>query len=78
MKYRIEMQTLAGRYVVALKDPETGDLLKTLVVNASAAEMLRLYRDGLEVSTISEMLSQKYGIPADRIHADVEAFLGQF
>ena len=40
MKYRIEMQPLAGRYVVALKDPETGDLVKTFAVNASAAEMM--------------------------------------
>ena len=78
MKYLIEMQPLAGRYVVALKDPETGDLLKTLVVNASAAEMLRLYREGLGASAIAETLSQKYDIPAERIQADVEAFLGQF
>lgn len=71
------MQSLAGRYVVALKDPETGDLLKTLVVNASAADILRLYRDGLDVSAIANTLSQRYGIPPERIHADAEAFLGQ-
>ena len=78
MKYRIEMQPLAGRHVVAMKDPDTGDLLKTLVVNASAAEMLRLYLEGFDVSAIADTLSRKYGVPADRIHADVEAFLGQF
>ncbi|MBR4228774.1 MAG: PqqD family protein [Bacteroidales bacterium] len=77
MKYRIEMQPLAGRYVVALKDPETGDLVKTFAVNASAAEMIRLYQDGLDVAAIADTLSQKYGVPADRIHADAEALLGR-
>ena len=42
MKYRIEMQPLAGRYVVAFKDPGTGCLAKTVVLNGSAAEMLRM------------------------------------
>ena len=77
MKYRIEMQPLAGRYVVALKEPETGNLMKTFVVNSSAAEMLRLFRDGLGVSAIAETLSQKYGVPVERIRADVEALLNQ-
>lgn len=75
MKYRIEIASLAGRYVVALKDPETGDLVKAFAVNASAAEMLLLYRDGADVSTIARTLSEKYGVPADRVRADVEALL---
>ena len=77
MKYRIEMQPLAGRYVVALKEPETGNLMKTFVVNSSAAEMLRLSRDGLGVSAIANTLSQKYGVAVERIRADVEALLNQ-
>ena len=75
MKYRIEIASLAGRYVVALKDPGTGDLVKTFAVNASAAEMLLLYRDGADVSTIARTLSDKYGVPADRVRADAEALL---
>ena len=49
MKYQIEMEPLAGRHVVALKDSETGDLVRVFVVNASAAEMLLLYRNGLDI-----------------------------
>lgn len=77
MKYRIEIAPLAGRYVVALKDPDTGDLMKTFAVNASAAEMLLLYRDGADVSTIARTLSDKYGVPADRVRADAEALLSR-
>ena len=77
MKYRIEIAPLAGRYVVALKDPETGDLVKALAVNASAAEILRLYRDGADVDTIAQTLSDKYGVPADRVRADAEVLLAK-
>lgn len=77
MKYRIEMQPLAGRYVVALKDPETGDLVKTFAVNASAAEMIRLYRDGLDIEAIAQTLSDKYGVSIDRVRVDAEALLGK-
>lgn len=71
------MQPLASRYVVALKDPDTGDLVKTLVVNASAAEMIRLYRDGMDIPAIANNLSNKYGVPAERILADARALIGR-
>ena len=77
MKYRIEIAPLAGRYVVALKDPDTGDLVKAFAVNASAAEMLSLYRDGADAATIAQTLSDKYGVPIDRVRADAETLLAK-
>ena len=75
MKYQIEMQPLAGRYIVALKDPETGDLVKVFDVNASAAEMLQLYREGLDIEAITRVISDKYGVPSALVRADAEALL---
>lgn len=75
MKYQIEMQPLAGRFVVALKDPETGDLIKVFVVNASAAEMLQLHRDGHDIDAITRIISEKYGVPSEHVRADAEALL---
>ena len=75
MKYQIEMQSLAGRYVVALKDPETGDLVKVFTVNASAAEIIQLYRDGLDVDAITRVISEKYGVSSDLVRTDAEALL---
>lgn len=75
MLYRIEMQHLAGRYVVALKSLKTGDLLKVFSVNASAAEILRLFQDGMEIPTIAQTLSEKYGVPMARILSDTESLL---
>ena len=75
MKYRIEMQPLAGRYVVALKDIKTGDLVKVLAVNATSAEIIRLLRDGFDFPAIVDALHQKYGVPEEQLHADVEALL---
>ncbi len=77
MKYRIEIQPLAGRYVVALKDPATANLVKALSVNGSAAEILRLFRDGMDISTIAKTLSEKYGVPAERVSADAKTVLEQ-
>ena len=75
MKYQIEMEPLAGRYVVALKNPETGDLVKVFAVNASAAEMIQLYRDGLDTEAISRVISEKYGVHFSRVRTDAEALL---
>lgn len=75
MKYQIEMAPLAGRYVVALKKPESGDLVKVFTVNASAAEMIRLYRDGLDVEVIARVISEKYVVPFTRVRTDVEELL---
>lgn len=73
MKYRIEMQPLAGRYVVAFKDPDTGDLVKALALNHTAAEMLRLYVEGKDIQSIATTLSEKYGAPVGQIAADASA-----
>ena len=77
MKYQIEMEPLAGRHVVALKDSETGDLVRVFVVNASAAEMLLLYRNGLELNDITRIISEKYGVPSDRVRTDAESLLSK-
>lgn len=75
MKYQIEMEPLAGYYVVALKDPETGNPVKVFTVNASAAEMIRLYRDGSDIEAIARVISEKYGVPSDLVRTDAEALL---
>lgn len=77
MKYRIEILPLAGRYIVALKNPDTGDLMKTLTVNATAAEIIRLYDEGMDIPTIARTLSEKYGVPVDRIHIDAESVIAK-
>lgn len=73
MKYQIEIEPLASRFVVAVKDPLTGDIRKCLAVNRTAAEMLRLKREGLDIPSISRTLAEQYGAPADRIASDAEA-----
>lgn len=77
MKFRIEILPLAGRFVVALKDPDSGDLVKTLSVNESAAEMIRLYSEGLDLLAIAQTLSEKYGLPVERIRTDAVALFSQ-
>ena len=61
------MEPLAGRYVVAFKDPDTGDLVKALALNRTAAEMLRMHVEGHDIPSIAHALSEKYGAPAEQI-----------
>ena len=71
------MEPLAGRYIVALKDPGSGKLVKTLVLNRTAGEMLELHLEGHDVPSIARILSERYAIPTDRITADVTGFLAK-
>lgn len=73
IKYRVEMQPLAGRHVVAFKGPSTGVLMKTVVLNSSAAKILRLHLDGKDIPEIARILSEEYGVSAEKISADAEA-----
>lgn len=77
MKYRIEMEPLAGRYVVAFKDPDTGDLVKALALNRTAAEMLRMHVEGHDIHSIALTMSEEYGAPVEQIAADVESLFAK-
>lgn len=46
-----------------------------LTVNASAAEIIRLFCDGLDIDAIADSLHQKYDVPEEQVHADVDAIL---
>lgn len=71
------MEPLAGRYVVAFKDPDSGNLVKALSLNGSAAEMLRLYMEGNDIPSITRILSERYGVEPERIAADATAFFNK-
>ncbi len=76
-EYKIEMQPLAGRIIVAFKDPQTGAVLKALALNNTAAQMLRLRQEGRDVPEIARILSERCGADPARIAADAEALFGQ-
>lgn len=75
MKYRIEIEPLAGRYIVALKDPDSGELKKTLALNRTAGEMLKLHLEGHDIPSIAEILSERYRVPSNRIVVDAKTLL---
>ncbi|MBO6247363.1 MAG: PqqD family protein [Bacteroidales bacterium] len=75
MRYRIEIEPLAGRYIVAFKDPVSGDLVKTLALNRTAGEMIKLHLEGHDVPEIAQILSKRYGVPAERVATDAKALL---
>lgn len=72
MKYRIEMAPLADRWIVALKAPDTGVLVKTMKVNAMAAEMIRGLSSGLSPEDLAYSISRKYGVSREIVSRDLE------
>ena len=77
MEPKIEMQPLAGRYVVAFKDPKTGDILKVLTLNSTAGEMLRLHLDGHDIPSIERLMSERYCVSKRQIALDAEALFSR-
>ena len=72
MKYRIEMAPLAGRWIVALKDSDTSAVVKTMKVNAMAAEMMRGLSSGLSPEDLADSISRKYGVSREIVSRDLE------
>ena len=75
MQYKIEIEPLAGRYIVALKDPVSGEIKKTLALNRTAGEIVKLHVEGQDIPAIARTLSERYEVPAERIAADAETLL---
>lgn len=74
MKYKIEIAPLADYYVIAAKDKETGELVKTFTLNESATDMLRLFCQDKDVKAVSKEIAEMYEAPIDFFSKDVTAF----
>ena len=74
MKHKIEIAPLLDYYVIAAKDKETGDLVETFTLNESGTDMLRLFCQDKDVSTVAQEIAEMYEAPLELITKDVEAF----
>lgn len=74
MKHKIEIAPLLDYYVIAAKDKETGDLVETFTLNESGTDMLRLFCQDKDVTTVAQEIAEMYEAPLELITKDVEAF----
>lgn len=74
LKYTIEIAPLGSRYVVAAKDPDKGTVEQVFTLNETAANMLRLFSEGLDAEAVAERIARDYEAPVDIVRRDVDAF----
>ncbi len=74
LKYTIEISPLGTRYVVAAKDPGKGTVEQVFTLNETAANMLRLFSEGLDAEAVAGHIASDYEAPVDIVRRDVDAF----
>lgn len=74
MKHKIEIAPLLDYYVIAVKDKETGKLVETFTLNESGTDMLRLFCQDKDVSTVAQEIAEMYEAPLELVIKDVKAF----
>ena len=73
MKNKIEIAPLLDYYVIIVKD-EDGELVETFTLNESGTDMLRLFCQDKDVTTVAQEIAEMYEAPLELITKDVEAF----
>jgi hypothetical protein len=74
MKHKIEIAPLLDYYVIAVKDKETGELVETFTLNESGTDMLRLFCQDKDVSTVAQEIAEMYEAPQELVTKDVKTF----
>lgn len=74
MKHKIEIAPLLDYYVIAVKDKETGELVETFTLNESGTDMLRLFCQDKDVTTVSQEIADMYEAPLECVTKDVSVF----
>ena len=74
MKYKVETLPLADHYVVAAKDPETGEVKETFTLNESGVDMLQLFCEGKDAADVAQGIAEMYDAPIELVTKDVYAF----
>lgn len=74
MKYKIEIAPLADYYVIAAKDKETGELVDTFTLNESGIDMLKLFCQGKDTTTVAKKIAEMYEAPFEQVLKDAMKF----
>lgn len=74
MKYKIEIAPLLDYFVIAAKDKKTGELVEAFTINESGKDMLELFCQEKDTTTITQEIADKYDAPLEQVSIDVAAF----
>lgn len=74
MKYKVEIAPLVDYYVIATKDKETGTLVEIFTLNESGTDMLKLFCQERDISTVAKKIAEIYEVPIEQVIKDVTSF----
>lgn len=74
MKYKIETAPLVDYFVIAVKDMNTGEPVETFTLNESGKDMLILFCQGKDATTVTQEIAEMYDAPLKQVSKDVAAF----
>ena len=74
MKYKIEIAPLADYYVIAAKNKETGELVDTFTLSESGTDMLKLFCQGKDTTTVAKEIAEMYEAPFEQVLKDAMKF----
>ena len=74
MKHKIEIAPLLDYYVIAVKDKNTGELVESFTLNESGTDMLSLFCQDKDVTTVTQEIAEMYEAPLELVTKDVLAF----
>ncbi len=75
MKYKIEIAPLADYFVIATKDKESGKLVEAFTLNESGTDMLKLFCQGKDATSVAKEISKIYEVPFEQVSNDVLTFM---
>ena len=67
MKYKIEIAPLLDYFVIAAKDKKTGELVEAFTINESGKDMLELFCQEKDTTTITQEIADKYDAPLEQV-----------
>lgn len=74
LKYSIEIAPLGKKYVVAAKNRDKGTVEQVFTLNETAAYMLKLFSEGLDIEAVADRIATEYGAPLELVKRDAALF----
>lgn len=72
MKHQIEIEALADHYVVAVKEKDSGLLIRTLTTDDNGAEIIKLLQKGMTINDAAKEIAARYDVSPDVVLPDVK------
>jgi len=71
---KVDILPLADYYVVVVRNKESGQIKESFTLNETAADMLKLFLEGKDITAVAQAIAEMYEAPIELVTHDVTAF----